>query len=239
MSQAFRIAILDAVPRAYWQDDEGITDGQKFHDLLSQQSAETVLDIFYTTEHEFPNRIEDYDGFVVSGSPASVHDDLDWIRRLSEWIVNADYRGQPVFGSCFGHQLVAKVFGGQVGHNDCGWLIGNYQLQITRSYDWMRPAASSTGLYHFNQERVTRLPDQAVSFADSEVYPDFAYTLGDNILCVQGHPEQPLRAMRNFLGTMDELSQDEYRQARARIDECGRPDAEIWGQWIMQFFLGR
>lgn len=236
MSKPFRIAIMDAVPREYWQDDEGITDGEKFHDLLSAQQDEAELDIHYTTEHEFPGSIDDYDGYLITGSPASANDEDDWIRRLADWIVEADQRNKRIVASCFGHQLVARTFGGEVSHNEGGWLIGNYRLEITRSYDWMQPAASVTGLYHFNRERVTRLPDNAVSFADCEAYPDFAYTIGDNILCVQGHPEQPLRAMNNFLATTPGLSEDEHRLARQRIDEHGDPDADIWGQWLMGFF---
>lgn len=236
MSKPYRIAIMDAVPRAYWQDDEGFTDGEKFHDLLSAQPSEVALDILYATEDEFPDRIGDYDGYLITGSPASANDDEDWIRRLSELIVEADHRDRRIVASCFGHQLVAKTFGGEVARNEGGWLIGNYRLEITRTFDWMQPAASVTGLYHFNQERVVRLPADAFSFADSELYPDFAYTLGDNILCVQGHPEQPLRAMNNFLGTMRDLSEDEHRRARQRIDDHGDPDADVWGQWMMGFF---
>ena len=114
--------------------------------------------------------------------------------------------GMPVIGSCFGHQLVARVFGGEVGNNEQGWAIGNYAVKITREYDWMQPGASVTGLYHFNQERVIRLPQSATSFARTEEYSDYAYTIGENIMCFQGHPEQPKRAMLNFFRDTDGLS---------------------------------
>ena len=232
----FRIAIMDALPRKYWADDEGITDGEKFHDLLSAQNDEVGLDIFYASENEFPDRIEDYDGYLITGSPASVNDSDDWIVRLSELIVEADNRDRRIVASCFGHQLVAKTFGGEVGKNEHGWMIGNYPLQITREYDWMQPQLLTTDLYHFNQERVKRLPDTAVSFARCDAYPDFAYTIADHILCVQGHPEQPLRAMNNFLAAMDDISDDERQQALRQIND-GVPDAGTWGQWMMQFFI--
>ena len=237
MSQ-IRIAIMDAVPRIYWHHDEGITDGEKFHDLLSAQDADAEVHTFYASENEFPDDVDDYDAYLVTGSPASVHDDFDWIERLSRLILDADRLDKRLVASCFGHQLVAKTFGGSVGHNESGWVIGNYRLEITREYDWMTPKVSSTNLYHFNQERVTRLPDGAESFAHGEEYPDFAYTLGDNILCVQGHPEQPSRAMNNFLDSMiGTLSDAELEQARRKIHD-GEPDADLWGHWMMRFFLG-
>ena len=166
-----------------------------------------------------------------------MHDGFDWIECLSALVADADSSGKRIFASCFGHQLVARIFGGEVGSNEQGWLIGNYALEIRREYEWMQPLAGITSLFHFNQERVTRLPAAAHSFADSEAYPDFAYTLGDNILCVQGHPEQPLRAMNNFLNSMtSDISTAERRLARRMIDN-GEPDADIWGQWMMRFFL--
>ena len=237
MAKQFRIGILDAVPKIYWGEDEGITDGQKFYDLLSAQSNQVEIDIFYTTEGHYPNDIADYDGYLVSGSPASVNDNLDWIARLAEWVVKADSKNRRLVGCCFGHQLIAKTFGGEVGKNEQGWMIGNYPLQITRKYDWMEPGMIATAIYHFNKERVMRLPPAAISFADADAYPDFAYTLSDNIMCVQGHPEQPLRAMNNFLTTVEpRISEEEYALAREMIDN-GEPDSHIWGEWMMRFFL--
>jgi GMP synthase-like glutamine amidotransferase len=237
MSQAIRIAIIDSVPKIYWHHDEGITDAEKFHDLLQPLNREAQIDIFFASENEFPDSIDDYDGYMLTGSPASVHDDFDWINRLADLIVEANDRNRRIVASCFGHQLVAKTFGGAVGHNEGGWVIGNYRLNILREYDWMQPHVDSTKLYHFNRERVTRLPEGAQSFAHSDEYDDYAYTLGDNILSVQGHPEQPSRAMNNFLASISsEMSEEELTLARKMIDN-GEPDAHIWGEWMMRFFM--
>lgn len=235
MTDPFRVAILDAVPQEYWEDDEGFTDGEKFFDLLLPQLPGARIDIFYTATGEFPESIDAYDAYLIGGSPASVHDDFPWIECLERLIVEADQAGKRIVASCFGHQLVAKAFGGSVGPNESGWYIGNYPLEIRRRYPWMEPAVEVTGLYHFNQERVTRLPDGAIGFADSGDYANLAYTLGDNILCLQGHPEQPLRAMNNFLvAVMPELSAGELRLAREKID-IGYPDADVWAQWMARF----
>lgn len=239
MAESMRVAILDAVPQKYWQDDEGFTDGEKFFDLLLPQLHGAEIDIFYSAEGELPRAVDDYDAYLVSGSPASVNDGDDWIARLAQFVVDADARDKRIVASCFGHQLVAKTWGGEVGFNEYGWYIGNYELAIGRRFDWMEPAVEMTSLYHFNQERATRLPDGALSFADSADYPDLAYTLGDNILCVQGHPEQPLRAMNNFLvAVAPELSDDALRLARERIDFGGAPDAGVWAQWMARFLRG-
>jgi GMP synthase-like glutamine amidotransferase len=238
MNHSIKIAVIDSVPKIHWQDDEGITDGEKFVDLLSSQNNAAQFDIYYAAENQLPDRIDDYDGFMLTGSPASVNDPFEWITRLSGFIKTANDQNKKIIASCFGHQLVAKTFGGTVGKNESGWMIGNYQLAISGTFSWMQPIASQTGIFHFNKERVTRLPEGAISFGHSPAYNDFAYILGENILCVQGHPEQPLRAMNNFLAVCkDEIPADEVLLARKMIDS-GIPDASIWGEWMMRFFLG-
>ena len=236
MEEAIRIAILDSVPEEYWADDLGITDAQKFIDLLQPFNGSARFDTYFTSKNQFPEGIDCYDAILVTGSPCSVHDDHDWIKRLMEMIKATADADKPVIGSCFGHQLVARVFGGEVGANEQGWAIGNYAVQITRAYDWMQPAASVTGLYHFNRERVVRLPETALSFARTEEYSDYGFTIGDHVMCFQGHPEQPRRAMHNFLKTTDGLSATELAKANRCIEQ-GQPDAAIWGQWMMRFFL--
>ncbi len=237
MNKPFKIAVLDAVERKYWASDEGRADSQKFIDLLAPVNPSASFDVYYVTENEFPQSLDLYDGILLTGSPASVHDNCDWISRLSDLIRQAGDENKRMVGSCFGHQLIAKTFGGQVAHNEAGWMIGNYRLSISRHFEWMGKTPAETGLYHFNQERVTRLPEAAMSFADSEEYPNFAYTLGDNFFSVQGHPEQPLRAMNNFLDAMVQSMDDAaIERARFKIND-GTPDSNVWGEWMMDFWV--
>lgn len=237
MNKKIKIAVLDSVPRKYWADDEGITDAQKFIDLLAPENPLASFSIYYVSEHQFPESVDDYDAFMLTGSPANVSDDFDWMRRLSSFVIEANQKNKRIIGSCFGHQLIAKTFGGEVSKNENSWMIGNYDLRIQPEikYSWMEPMPKSTGLYHFNMERVTRLPDGAEAFAHSEDYDNFAYTLGDNILCMQGHPEQPERSMNNFILATD-LSEKDLAKARLHLDN-GAPDARVWAQWMMRFFL--
>lgn len=235
IAKPVRIAVLDSVPRAFWADDHGYTDAQKFVDLLAPENDQARFDIFCVSENQFPASLDLYHGIVLTGSPCSVHDDLDWIVRLGALVREADAQNRRIVASCFGHQLVAKTYGGEVGKSDIGWMIGNYPLSIDHHYSWMPAVVQSTTIYHFNQERVTRLPEGAKAFARSEVYPDFAYTLGDNILSVQGHPEQPKQSMHNFLNAMEsDLPAPVLAGARKQID-TGEPDAKLWAQWMMGF----
>ena len=86
MGKAIRIAILDSVPEVYWVDDLGITDAQKFIDLLQPFNTDALFDTYFTSKNQFPDSIDSFDAILVTGSPCSVHDDHDWIRQLMELI---------------------------------------------------------------------------------------------------------------------------------------------------------
>src|SRR5207237_7705290 len=49
----------------------------------------------------------DYDAVIITGSPQSVTDPSEWMRRAAAWARDAGERGTPVLGVCFGHQLLA------------------------------------------------------------------------------------------------------------------------------------
>ena len=53
-------------------------------------------------------------GIIILGSGASVHDRSDWQSALQHWLKPMLEMGVPTLGICYGHQLLAHLFGGEV-----------------------------------------------------------------------------------------------------------------------------
>lgn len=66
-------------------------------------------EVLRTIADPFPTDLDQYSGMVISGSSASVNDPPDWIPPLAQLVSNAAATKTPVFGVCFGHQLIAHV----------------------------------------------------------------------------------------------------------------------------------
>lgn len=53
-------------------------------------------------------------GIVLFGSGCSVYDNLLWHDEFNQWLKTKMKSGVPTFGCCYGHQLIAHIFGGKI-----------------------------------------------------------------------------------------------------------------------------
>ena len=86
------------------------------------------FDEFKASDCELPSSLDPYSHIIVTGSPASVLDEGDWIASEQDLIRTAVNEGKVMLGSCFGHQLIAKsIFGSGVVRRrekpEIGWYI--------------------------------------------------------------------------------------------------------------------
>jgi len=65
-----------------------------------------------------------FDGVVVSGSEFGVYDQTPWMQPLRAFLLAVKAAGKPIFGICFGHQLMADTFGGKAEKTDSGFAVG-------------------------------------------------------------------------------------------------------------------
>ena len=85
-------------------------------------------EVLLANGHDLPEATS-FDGYIVSGSEKGVYDDAAWMQPLSNFLINLRERHIPVFGICFGHQLMAQVYGGVAEQVDLGMVVGSREYR--------------------------------------------------------------------------------------------------------------
>ena len=136
---------------------------------------------------ELPADPAECSAYVVTGSSAGVYEDLPWIPPLLDFLRAVRGRAKLV-GICFGHQAMAKAFGGTVEKSPKGWGVGLHRYHIVEPPPGMiEPLAFAIAAFH--QDQVVELPPGARVLAASEFTPFAAIGYDDTAVSVQGHPE--------------------------------------------------
>ncbi len=77
-------------------------DGQKFADVIHAVRPNGQVTVYPVKDGVFPPADAVYDGWIIGGSPDSVHDASPWIAQLFLLIRRLVADAQPIFGACFG-----------------------------------------------------------------------------------------------------------------------------------------
>ncbi len=130
-------------------------------------------------------------GIVILGSASHIHEQLDWQKEMAEWIDKWCEQKIPILGICFGHQLLAHHFGGEVGYHS--EPIDNAQVvrkvELTEDL-WQFKKGEELFLPYAHEQIVTKLPAGFISLAKSN---DFSFEIIKHkslpIFSLQAHPE--------------------------------------------------
>jgi len=161
------------------------------------------ITVINTEAGELPGDPTDWDGIVVTGSPAMVSNREPWSENAAKWLAQAVNQAVPILGVCYGHQLLAHALGGEVGYHPNGRESGTQRVELLKSaqddllFDGM-PASFSAQLTH--KQSVLRLPSDAILLAKNEFEPHQAFRVGKCAWGVQFHPEFSDAIMRAYLG---------------------------------------
>lgn len=167
------------------------------------------------SDGEPPPDPEKVSGVVMTGSHAMVTDREEWSERLCPWILRVVANSIPFLGICYGHQLLAKAFGGEVGNHPAGPEIGTVPIFLSGEacndplFGGL-PASFPAHVTH--TQSVLRLPAGARVLAVSDFEPYQAVAFGASAWGIQFHPEFDARAMRFYVeaqaGKLQSLGRD-------------------------------
>ncbi len=198
-----RIALLNAAHKA--------TDTRR--NFRRELDADLVE--FHCPSGEVPESLR-YDGFVVTGSRASVYWEREWIGQLKTWVGNAVEAGLPALGVCYGHQLLADVLGGRVEAMD-EYEIGYRTVEQDGRNRLLDGVDDDFTVFTTHSDRVVEAPPGATVFARND-YGIHGFRK-DHVFAVQFHPEYDMEtAVSVTEGKDDQLSQERIQQVLSDIN---------------------
>lgn len=201
--------------------------------LLRQAGWEGDMEIHATREGQYPDDMTRYDAVVLTGSRADAFGDEPWVVALRERVASWLADGRRLVGICFGHQLIAHVLGASVGRAPNGWGQGRMV------YDWLGPqdAADAQGqiaLLASHQDQVLTLPPGATLLARNDHCPIAAYAVGQQVLCVQPHPEFDADYTAQLIERRGKLFSPEVLVERLASLKAGH-DGQAFGRYMLRF----
>ena len=207
-----------------------------FISLFQKYAPSVKLFVFDVQKDNYPNNLNDYAGFLSTGSPDSVYDDFTWINTYKSFTHKLFLNGHKHVGICFGHQMIAEALGGKVEKSERDWGIGIKRFQINSSTPWMNDEKlENYNLITSHQDQVVKLPENTKVISGNDHCPVGIFTIGDHVLGIQQHPEftkeyhiASINSRRNI------IKPELIKSALKSMDQ--KTDSNIVTKWIENFF---
>ncbi|THH37049.1 type 1 glutamine amidotransferase [Aliishimia ponticola] len=150
-----------------------------------------------------------FDGYLLGGSEKGVYDDAPWMAPLRQFLQDVRRAGRPVFGICFGHQIMADVYGGKAEYLGAA-EVGVRHFEIDGLF--------VTG-HVWHQDQVTQVPPGAQVIGSADYCPVAALAYEFPAMSVQFHPEYSAEYVADFLARSrgEVLSAEETDAALAQF----------------------
>ncbi|MGI9450841.1 MAG: type 1 glutamine amidotransferase [Geminicoccaceae bacterium] len=164
--------------------DELHAEHGDYPDMFARWLADPdfTFETYPVVDNVFPDRPDQCDAWLITGSKHGAYEDHDWIPPLEELIRNAYAACIPMIGVCFGHQIMAQALGGKVEKFSGGWSVGVADYAIEGIGDPVQINA-------WHQDQVVVLPTSATVVGSSPSCRYAALRYGDHGFSIQPHPE--------------------------------------------------
>lgn len=143
---------------------------------------------------------ERFSGLIVSGSSSHVSTREGWIVALEQYLARAVAAQVPVFGICFGHQLLGQALGGLVLRNPRGREIGSVPLEIIARDSLLAEVPPQMAVNMTHLDTIVRLPAGARVLGRSALDENALVYFGERAWGVQFHPEMDGEILNHYVG---------------------------------------
>ena len=176
-----RIVVLDLTTHPEPMLSGLMKAGQLITQWLGPALPEAEIRVIEIANHNAPMpTLDSFDGVVLSGSESGVYDPKPWMDSLRAFLLEVKTAQKPVYGICFGHQIMADTYGGKAEKSEAGTAVG------ACSFD-MEGRAVDAHVWH--KDQVTKVPPGAKITGTASHCPVGALDYDFPARSVQFHPE--------------------------------------------------
>ncbi|CAJ2513970.1 Uu.00g020890.m01.CDS01 [Anthostomella pinea] len=182
-----------------------------FHDIVNDPAA-------------YPDP-ETIDAVLITGSKYNAFEMDEWIVRLVQYTKRCLEGGRVrVVGVCFGHQIVGRALGAEVGRNTRGWELSVVDHELTEEGKKLF-GMDKLSIHQMHRDAVLTFPPGVARLAQTDICPNQAMYVPRRMITVQGHPEftedmvREILEMRKYGGIIgDDIFQDGMRRVANKQD---------------------
>ena len=145
---------------------------------------------------------DDFDGFIVSGSELGVYDETNWMPPVRQLLLDIRDARRPVFGICFGHQLMADTYGGKAEKIKATYAAGSRRFQQAGNLP-DGSGGEQFDAYVLHGDQVTSVPPGAMVTCAAGHCPVGALAYDFPAMSVQFHPEYERAYVEAVIDLMD------------------------------------
>lgn len=193
-------------------------------------------DSFRAKEYRFPDiRLGNYSHLILTGSEASILEREKWVEEEIELVQDAAERNIPVFGSCWGHQLLAVVFAGpnhvrRASKPEIGW----FPITLERE-NYLTGDMSQAFVFNSHLDEVIGLGPEFDVFASTSDCLIHAFQVkGKPIWGIQSHPEMNIAHATKYLEN-NVAKKHDYSDLYERALESMPKDSGLIGRITKNF----
>ncbi|KUJ77140.1 type 1 glutamine amidotransferase [Ruegeria profundi] len=173
------LPLLDGMPRT----------AQQIQAWIAPHLPEADFDVVGVVDGEPLPNDNDFDGVIVGGSEFGVYDVTQWMQPLRTFLERCRETRKAVFGICFGHQIMADVYGGRAEKAEVGKVVG------ARPFNF---GGDNVDAFVWHQDQVTRVPSSARVAGSASHCPVGALDYDFPARSVQFHPEYRVDHLRDL-----------------------------------------
>ncbi|KAI0097386.1 putative class I glutamine amidotransferase [Nemania sp. FL0031] len=205
-------------------------------------SLESQLALSFYDVVNDPNTYPDpetIDAILITGAKYNAFDNDEWIVRLVQFTKSCLDGGRiRAIGVCFGHQIIGRALGAELGRNDRGWEVSVVEHELTDDGKKVL-GLEKMSIHQMHRDAVLSFPPGVIQLARTDVCANQAMYVPGRLISVQGHPEftedmvRELLNMRKYGGI---ITDDVYQDGMNRVAD--KQDGVAVAQAFLRFLHG-